>query len=67
MIDDTCYWLGQPINTMTCEQLQDALIECKLALMLKNNETIKLRHQLEIKNEIDYPRYNIYIDWPSPH
>ncbi len=50
--DDTCYWLGRPINAMTREQLQDALIECKLALMLKENEVIKLRHFLEYENEI---------------
>ncbi len=48
--DDTCYWLGQPINAMTREKLQDALIECKLALMLKENEIVLLRHHLEIKN-----------------
>jgi hypothetical protein len=51
-VDDTCFWLGRPINAMTREQLQDALIECKLALMIKNNQVIKLCHQLEIKNEI---------------
>ena len=60
-IDDTCFWLGQPINVMTREQLQDALIECKLALMLKQNEVIKLRYLLgyhsissENNNEISY-------------
>jgi len=51
MIDDTCYWLGKSINAMTREQLQDALIECKLALMLKEGEIIKLRNYLEIRNE----------------
>ncbi len=50
--DDSCYWLGQPINAMSREQLQDALIECKLALMLKENEAVLLRRHLEIKNEI---------------
>jgi len=58
MIDDTYYWLGRPINAMTREELQDALIECKLALLLKER---KLRH-LEIKNEIPYYWYGNVID-----
>ena len=65
-IDDTCYWLGQPINAMTREQLQDALIECKLALMLKENELIKLRYlYLEIKYEITPIRRDNAIDLRS--
>lgn len=56
--NDVCYWLGQPINAMTREQLQDALIECKLALMLKENEVIKLRHFLEYENEIASGRHS---------
>ncbi len=55
--DDTCYWLGQPINAMTREKLQDALIECKLALMLKENEIVLLRHHLEVKDEIISPKH----------
>jgi hypothetical protein len=65
-IDDTCYWLGQPINAMTREQLQDALIECKLALMLKKNELTKLRYlYLEIKYEIAPIRRDNVIDLRS--
>ncbi len=46
--DFTCYWLGESINAMTREKLQNALIECRLALMLKENEVILLRRNLEI-------------------
>ncbi len=56
--DDTCYWLGQPINAMTREKLQDALIECKLALMLKENEIVLLRRHLEVKDEIIFGMRN---------
>jgi len=62
MIDDTCCWLGQSINAMTREQLQDALIECKLALMLKEGEVAKLRSYLEIEHEIPRYRYGDIID-----
>jgi len=66
MNDDTCYWLGRPINAMTREQLQDALIECKVALMLKENELTKLRYlYLEIKYEIGPIRRDDAIDLRS--